>query len=72
MRNISKCKSVLKQVAANVRLEIHKDCKNRLLSLKIDSATRLGRNIFGISAQFVSKQEIQSRILGMVELEIFG
>jgi len=47
--NGSKCKSVLKQVAANVRPEIHQECKNRLLSLKIDSATRLDRNIFDIN-----------------------
>ncbi|XP_037932575.1 zinc finger BED domain-containing protein 4-like [Teleopsis dalmanni] len=43
--------------------------KHRLLSLKIDSGTRLSRNIFGISAQFISKNEIRSRILGMVELK---
>jgi len=70
--NGRKCKSVLELVAANVRLEIHQECKNRLLSLKIEIATRLDRNIFGISAQFVSKQEIKSRILRMVELKGAG
>ncbi|XP_018795159.1 PREDICTED: uncharacterized protein LOC108972800 [Bactrocera latifrons] len=70
--NGSKCKAVLEEVAANIKLEIHAECKNRLLSLKIDSATRLDRNIFGISAQFISKNEIKSRILCMVELKGAG
>uniref|UniRef100_A0A0A1WM76 Zinc finger BED domain-containing protein 4 n=1 Tax=Zeugodacus cucurbitae TaxID=28588 RepID=A0A0A1WM76_ZEUCU len=70
--NGSKCKAVLEQVAANIKLEIHEECKNRLISLKIDSATGLDPNIFGISAQFISKNEIKSRILGMVELKGAG
>ncbi|XP_049302982.1 uncharacterized protein LOC115065771 [Bactrocera dorsalis] len=70
--NGSKCKAALEQVAANIKLEIQEECKNRLISLKIDSATRLDRNIFGISAQFISKNEIKSRILGMVELKGAG
>ncbi|KAI8116030.1 hypothetical protein CVS40_11824 [Lucilia cuprina] len=48
------------------------NCKKRLVSLKIDSATRLSRNVFGISAQFIKNSEIQSRILGMVELKGAG
>lgn len=39
--NGSKCKSVLQHVAAKIRLEIQRESENRLLPLKIESATRL-------------------------------
>lgn len=70
--NASNCKKTLHMVANNVKLEITNEVKNNLLSLKIDSATRLSRNIFGVSAQFISAGRIKSIILGMIELKGAG
>ena len=56
-------------VADNIRKNITNQVKNQLLSLKIDSATRLNRNIFGISAQFIMTSQMKSIILGMIELK---
>lgn len=67
--NADNCKKTLTQVAGNVINSISGECKNKLISLKMDSASRLSRNIFGISAQFVKNDKIESRILGMVELK---
>ncbi|XP_037941172.1 uncharacterized protein LOC119674121 [Teleopsis dalmanni] len=67
--NSNNCKSVLKLVAGNIKEHIKKELKQRLISLKIDSATRLSRNIFAVSAQFIKNNEIISTILGMVELK---
>jgi len=70
--NASNCKKTLEIVANNLRKDMKDELKNKLLSLKIDSASRLCRNIFGISAQFISELEIKSRILEMVELKGVG
>lgn len=67
--NASNAKKTLELVANNIKNDIGIELKNKLLSLKIDSATRLCRNIFGISAQFICDGQIKSRILGMVELK---
>ncbi|XP_053968436.1 uncharacterized protein LOC128869858 [Anastrepha ludens] len=67
--NSRSCKCVLKQVANNTREEVKKELNKRLISLKIDSASRLSRNIFALSAQYINNYNIQSRILGMVELK---
>ncbi|XP_049308916.1 uncharacterized protein LOC125777702 [Bactrocera dorsalis] len=67
--NASNSKKTLQIVANNIRNDITAEVKKRLLSLKIDSSTRLYRNIFGISAQFITNVLIKSRVLGMVELK---
>lgn len=70
--NAANCKKTLETVANNIRNDIASEVKNRLLSIKIDSATRLCRNIFGVSVQYVSEIQIKSRIIGMVELKGAG
>ncbi|KAI8126496.1 putative AC transposase [Lucilia cuprina] len=67
--NATNCKKTLCEVAENIVKSISAECENRLISLKIDSASRLARNIFGISAQYIKNDEINSRILAMVELK---
>lgn len=42
--------------------------KNKLLSLKIDMATRLQRSVMGINIQFYSKSKIIIKTLGCIEL----
>ncbi|XP_067622182.1 uncharacterized protein [Eurosta solidaginis] len=70
--NADNCKKTLKLVAENIKKDISSEVRNRLVSLKIDSATRLSRNIFGISVQFIKNNEINSRMLGMVNLKGVG
>lgn len=70
--NAQNCQTTLNKVAANIRMDMKTEMCKRLLSLKIDSASRLSRNIFGISAQFIKEDEIRSLILGMVELKGIG
>ncbi|XP_037950632.1 uncharacterized protein LOC119681494 [Teleopsis dalmanni] len=67
--NSTNCKSVLKLVADNIKENIKTELHQRLISLKLDSATRLSRNLFVLSAQFIKNNEITSTILGMVELK---
>ncbi|XP_017140741.1 uncharacterized protein LOC108154836 isoform X1 [Drosophila miranda] len=66
--NGSSCIKHLELVASNIRLDIKTELKNKLLSFRIDSASRLCRNIVGISAQFLRDAQIKSRFLGMIEL----
>uniref|UniRef100_A0A182NT06 DUF4371 domain-containing protein n=1 Tax=Anopheles dirus TaxID=7168 RepID=A0A182NT06_9DIPT len=56
--------------AQKIRLEISSIVKGKLLCLKIDSATRLGRHILGINIQFCDPEQndIVIYTIGMVEL----
>ena len=63
--NAHNCKKNYVLVADNIKKNITNQVKNQLLSLKIISATRLSRNIFGISAQFIMTGQIKSIILGI-------
>lgn len=48
------------------------ELNNNLFSIKIDSATRLERNVFDISVQYCKDGHIVSRIIGMLELKGSG
>lgn len=54
-------------VGKKTREIISGELKNRIFCMKIDSATRHGRSVLGINAQFIDNS-IQIRTLGMVEL----
>lgn len=63
-------KDKVSNVAQQIIDMISNELKNKIFSLKIDSATRHGRSILGVNAQFANnKGEIQVRTLGMVELK---
>ncbi|XP_053951090.1 uncharacterized protein LOC128858666 [Anastrepha ludens] len=70
--NAKNCQTALHQVAENIRTNMRMEMNRRLLSLKIDSASKLSRKIFAISAQFLKENEIKSLILGMIELKDIG
>lgn len=67
--NGGKCKNVLQQVANNIRKRIKDEIRMRMISLKVDCATRLSRNVFGVGAQFIKNSTLEKRILGMIELK---
>uniref|UniRef100_A0A1I8PD83 HAT C-terminal dimerisation domain-containing protein n=1 Tax=Stomoxys calcitrans TaxID=35570 RepID=A0A1I8PD83_STOCA len=67
--NSSNIEKHVEHVAASIREALKNELKPRLLSLKIDSATQLSPNMFAISAQFIQDSEIQTRVLGMIELK---
>uniref|UniRef100_A0A182X8I9 Uncharacterized protein n=1 Tax=Anopheles quadriannulatus TaxID=34691 RepID=A0A182X8I9_ANOQN len=56
--------------ARKIRTEISSIVKGKLVSLKIDSATRLGRHILGVNIQLydVEQKDIAIYTIGMVEL----
>lgn len=56
----------LQNVAQHLKEIISNELKNKLFSLKIDSATRHGRSILGVNAQFSDDGQIKIRTLGMI------
>lgn len=52
----------------NYRLLIIKEIENKILSLKVDSATRLDRSVLGINIQFEKNNQICVRTLAVKEL----
>lgn len=43
--------------------------KNKVISLKIDTATRSDRSILGVNVQIISKNEVKIFTLAMLELK---
>lgn len=66
--NPSNIKTHVKRVADQIRSVITDELHCRMFSLKIDSASKHGRSILGINAQFISGDEIQIRTLAMLEM----
>ncbi|XP_065320689.1 uncharacterized protein LOC135928222 [Gordionus sp. m RMFG-2023] len=58
----------IKYTASEIRLQIIHELKNKLISLKIDTATRYNKSILGINVQYIKDGQIQVRTLGMIEL----
>lgn len=66
--NAENVKEDLKLAAANVRLNIRNELKNKIFSIKFDEANRLGKSVLGINAQYIKNNEIKISTLGVVEL----
>ena len=54
--------------ASEERDRISKECRGRLLSLKLDGVSRLGRSFLGVNVQFIAKGRIELRTLCVKEL----
>ena len=54
-------------VARKIKDDLRNELKHRLVSLKIDCVTRLGRAIIGINLQFVRDGRIHLRTLAMAK-----
>ncbi|KAI8120067.1 hypothetical protein CVS40_8585 [Lucilia cuprina] len=70
--NSENAKLLLPNVVRKLKETIRNELNNNLFSIKIDSATRLDINIFGISIQYCRDGSIVSRIVGMSELKGVG
>lgn len=66
--NSSNIKSRITEAAAQIKSLISNELHQRMFSLKIDTATRLGRSILGVNAQFISNGNVEVRILAMLEM----
>lgn len=57
--------------AAKVRDLVKKEIKQKIIALKIDIASRLGRSVLGVHAQFFSgiEHKLVTRTLSMIELK---
>lgn len=67
--NIPNLKNDLTQEALKIRIVIKEEVKDRLISLKLDCATRMNRAILGVNIQYVEKSLIVLRTLDMIQLE---
>ncbi|XP_055634646.1 uncharacterized protein LOC129774722 [Toxorhynchites rutilus septentrionalis] len=67
--NKSHVKMIIHSVAVQIRAILSGEMKNRLLSLKIDSASRFNRHILGINVQYFLDSKIVIRTLGMIEIK---
>jgi len=64
-------KNVMQHVAQKydiVKAKIKKELKGRVISLKIDTASRHNRGMLGVNAQFYENKEICIRTLAIIEL----
>lgn len=62
-------KPILRDKAAAIRSIIQKEVKGKMISLKLDIATRLDRDVLGINIQFMKKKTQTIRTIGMIELK---
>jgi hypothetical protein len=70
---IVNAKNIVKYVnstAANIREKIAGEVKNKLVSIKLDIASRMNRSVLGVNVQFFcqSRKKIIVRTLGIIEL----
>jgi hypothetical protein len=68
--NYANAQKYVQQAAQKVKDKIKSEVKDRMISLKVDVATRLGRSVLGVNIQFFSLTEnkIVVRTIGMIEL----
>lgn len=55
--------------ADRIRKEIYEDIKNTMISMKIDTVTRLDRSFLGINIQYIQDVKITLRTLALKELK---
>lgn len=60
--------NIIKRKSTNIKNHLRKLCSGKIISLKIDIATRLNRSVMGINIQFISNKKIQIQTLAMIEL----
>jgi hypothetical protein len=57
-------------MANDIRPKISVEVKKKLISLKVDGASRFSRTLFGINAQLIIDGELTVRSLAVTELRI--
>lgn len=68
--NATVIKEKLSEAANKVKDTITDELHQKTFSLKVDSATRHGRSILGVNAQFIQNEKIVIRTLAMWEMKI--
>lgn len=58
----------LEILSNKIKEDIKISTKNKMLSLKIDSASRLGRNFFAINIQYICNAKIVINTIGMMQM----
>lgn len=66
--NSHSIKKIISEKAEIVRKDIAKGVKGRLISLKIDSATRLDRTFFAVNVQYIENASVVIKTLGVTEM----
>lgn len=66
--NVRNIKSMISDKAYTIKMKMAKEFQNRLISLKLDSATYQYRSFVGINAQFIQNGEIKIRTLATKEV----
>jgi hypothetical protein len=68
--NYCNAQKYVHQTAQSIKEKIKMEIKERMLGLKVDIASRLGRSVLGVNVQFYSSIEnkIVIRTLGMIEM----
>ena len=66
--NRKNIRDLIKEKANKIRENIILEVENKMVSLKLDCATRLNRSILGINIQFIKEERIVVRTLSMLEL----
>lgn len=67
--NSENIKDLINDKANEVKNVIIGEIRNKFISLKIDSASRLGRSVIGINAQYICNGKIHLRTLAMYEVD---
>lgn len=62
-------KPIIRSSAEKLRKMITEEVRNKLICLKLDTATRLGRDVLCVNVQFVERNVMKIRTLAMVELK---
>ena len=62
-------KRYIQYACENIFKLIREETENVLVSLMIDSASRYGRNVFGVSCRYIKDGQIADRTLGIITQE---
>lgn len=65
--NSKNIKTHLNEKASEIKEKIKDEVRGKMVSIKIDSASRLGRSIIGVNIQFISNGKIELRTLAMYD-----
>lgn len=68
MPNHQNIKEDIKNLSQKIQQQISKDLAQRMVSIKIDSATRMSRNFFAINVQYIENGQLVVKTIGVEEL----
>ncbi|XP_055386349.1 uncharacterized protein LOC129615251 [Condylostylus longicornis] len=66
--NSTNVTSVIEKAGEEVKRLIREHVKNKMVSVKIDAATRMGRSILGINVQYIESFQLHVNTIGIIEV----